>query len=230
MSELKAAAGRVITKVKMNEKDSYTFSNGTKIALQRNTERFDKNYTHISQGEVIDSEYIPKGATIYFHHNATHDTFRIFNYNTLNAKEIADDIRYFSILESECYLWRMGNGPLQPLKGFVTGLRVFVPYNGILSGIEPKQMKDTLYITSGHLAGQVVRTLRSCDYEIIFQGLSGREERVIRCRHYEDEEGDREEIVAIDHGATKKVKEDKLLIGLSVSDCKPLKELQNVNT
>jgi hypothetical protein len=230
MNELKAVEGRVIAKVKMNEKDSHTFSNGTKIALQRNTERFDKNYTHISQGVVVSSDYIPAGAIIYFHHNSTHDTFKIFNYNSLSAQDIADEIAYFSIPENDCFLWREGEGPIQPLKGFVTALKVFIPYTGILQGIDPKEMKDTLYITSGEYTGIVVRTLRSCAYEIIFQGLANREERVIRCRHFENEEHEREEIICIDHGTTKKVLNGEYHIGLSISDCKPLKSLQNATS
>lgn len=251
MSELKAATGRVITKVRMNDKDSFTFENGTKIALQRNTERFDKNYTHISQGEVIDSDYIPKGATVYFHHNATHDTHRIFNYKVLNSAEIAEDIRYFSIPENQCFLWRKGDGEIQPIKGFVTALRVFKPYAGIMQGVEPEKLKNTLYVTSGELAGQVVRTLKACDYEIIFQNLKGREERIIRCRYSEDpnfwkieynellrsgmkEEdarnaANRDEIIAIDHTATQKVINGHLFIGLTTTDCKPLNELYHVH-
>jgi hypothetical protein len=223
MSNLKAAKDHVIVKVKMDEKDSYTFESGMKIALQRDTENFDKKYTTISQGLVIHSEYIPAGATIYFHHNATHEMYELFNYRPVSGNEIASNIKYFSIPENQCFLWREGNGQPQPLKGFVTALRVFKPYKGILQGIEPTLLKNTLYVTSGELLGKVVRTLKACDYEVIFNNLQGREERIIRCRHFEDDEhNDREEIIAIDNGATKKVEKGELYLGLSTSDAKPL--------
>lgn len=233
MSKLTHVDGRVIVKMKMNEKDSFTFFNGTKIALQRNTENFDRTYVAISQGTVISSDYAPIGATIYFHHNASHDSNKIFDYNTLNAQEIADQIYYFSILENECYLFRIGDGPIQPFKGYATALRIFEPYNGIFQQISetgnpvipPKKMKDALYITSGEYKGKVVRTLRSCDYELIINGPTGREERYIRIRHFEDvADHEREEIIAVDHGATKKVNIGQILIGLTELDAKSVKE------
>ena len=42
-NELKHVKGSVITRVKMDEKDSHTFSDGTKIILERDRENFDKN-------------------------------------------------------------------------------------------------------------------------------------------------------------------------------------------
>ena len=175
----------------------------------------------------MDAEYIPAGAIIYFHHNATHAMFEIFNYKTISGGEIAANVKYFSIPEDQCYLWRIGDGPLEPLRGFVTALRVFAPYTGILQGIEPKKLKDTLYITSGKLKGQVVRTLKACDYQIIFQDINGRENNIIRCRHWDHADEEREEIVAIDNGATKKVIAGELYVGIEISDAKPLKSLQN---
>jgi hypothetical protein len=230
MQELKHVKGSVITKVNTDFKNSHRFSDGTTIRLERDRNRFDKNYTTISQGEVVDAEYIPAGATIFFHHNASHEMYRIYNYKTISGGEIASNIQYFSIPEDQCYLWRIGEGPAEPLRGFVTALRVFKPYTGVIHGIEPAKLKNTLYITSGKLKGQVVRTLKACDYEIIFNNLAGVEERVVRCRHWDYSDEEREEIVAIDNGATKKVNAGELHIGLTVTDCKPLKSLQNAST
>lgn len=229
MNSLKAGAGRVIVKVKMDEKDSYTFESGLKIAIQRNTENFDRKYTSISQGEVIDSEYIPQGSTVYFHHNGTHENNRIYNYKTLNAEDIANEIRYYSIPEQECFLYRIGDGELLPLRGFATALRVFKPYAGILQGIEPTLLKNVLYLTSGEMKGKVCHTLKACDYQLTVL-VDGRDRNIIRVRDAGFHEEHREELVAINHAYTKQVKEGKLYVGLTVSDCKPLKELQNVNT
>jgi hypothetical protein len=79
-----------------------------------------------------------------------------------------------------------------------------------------------LYITSGNLTGKVVHTLKACDYEIIYMGTKGFEERIIRCRHFEDEINEREEIIAIDRELTKRVSRGDLLIGISSFDAKSI--------
>lgn len=223
MNELKAAAGRVIVKVKMDEKDSYTFQSGLKIAIQRNTENFDRKYVAITQGEVIDSEYIPKGATVYFHHNGSHENNHIYNYKSLNSQDIANEIRYFSIPEGECFLYRVGDGELLPLKGFATALRVFKPYKGILQGIESSLLKNVLYLTSGTLKGKVCHTLKACDYQLTVL-VDGRDRNIIRVRDAGQVEEQREELVAINNAYTQQVKGGGLYVGLTTSDCKPLKE------
>jgi hypothetical protein len=110
-----------------------------------------------------------------------------------------------------------------PLKGFATGLRVFIPYKGVIEGIPNEQIKNVLYITSGEFKGKVVHTLKACDYEIIFIGTKGVEERIIRCRHFEDECNEREEIVCVDQYLTDKVNKAELLIGISENKSQTLK-------
>lgn len=229
MELLKAAKDHVVVKVDMDFKNSHTFLDGTKIRLERDTNEFDKKYTTISQGEVIHSDYIPAGATVYFGHNSTHAMYELFNYKQVSGEQIASNIKYFSIPENQCYLWQEGDGKPQPLKNLVTALRVFKPYTGILQGIEHTILKNTLYITSGELKGKVVRTLKACDYEIIYNNPKGREERIIRCRHFEDEYSEREEITCIDNGSTQKVVEGKLYVGISTSDAKPLNSPTHAN-
>ena len=89
-------------------------------------------------------------------------------------------------------------------------------------GIEPTIVKDVLYITTGEFKDNVVHVLKAADYEIIYQGKDGREERVIRCRHFEDDYNEKEELVAIAHDLTDKVKSGELLIGLSTKDAKQI--------
>ena len=57
-------------------------------------------------------------------------------------------------------------------------------------------------------------TLRSSDYEIIFQNEKGREERVIRLRYHNGQDTERNEVVAIDDYLTEEVKNGNILIGL----------------
>jgi hypothetical protein len=164
---------------------------------------------------VVDAEYIPRGVEILIHPNAINDTNKIFGFG-----EDMTTVRYYSIPEEQCYLWKDNESQWQPLKNYATGLRVFKEYQGPIVGIEPEKIKDVLYITSGELKGKVVKTLKACDYEIIYMGKDGREERIIRCRHFENEINEREEVIAIDKQLTKEVKDKNLMVGVSKSDAK----------
>lgn len=225
MSALKCVKNRIIVAVNLEEKNSHTFSDGTKIKIERNYDNFDRKYVAPVQGIVIDSEYIPKGAKVLFHHNGCHPTNQIFNYKNLSGNETSSDIKHFSIADEHCYLWSMKDDEWNPAKGFATGLRVFKPYKGFLHGIEPTQISNVMYITSGDLKGKVCHTLKAADYTVIFQNSKGRESRILRCRHWDDEENDREEIVAIDAGLTKKVDLGEYHVGLTKSDAKPINEI-----
>jgi negative regulator of sigma E activity len=90
-----------------------------------------------------------------------------------------------------------------------------MPYEGKLSGIEPSLVSDVLYVTTGEFSGKIVHTLKACDYEIIFQDTNGQEGRLIRFRHFPDEENEREEVIAIDDYLTDKLNRGELLVGLT---------------
>ena len=234
MGKLTHPQGRIIIKMDMQGKNSHTFEDGTKIALVRQVENFDRKYTEPILGVVVSAEKIPPGAEVLVHPNSTHDTNRIWNYNQLSGSEIANEINFYSIPESQCYLWRTINPQWQPYEHiYATGLRVFKPYKGILHGIEPTHLKDYLYVTSGSYQGQVVKTLRACDYELIFNDTNGREKRLIRFRpdgdytslnpaHHREPE-----IIAIMHEMTSMVNDGDLYVGLTKSDCRSINQLQN---
>jgi hypothetical protein len=119
-------------------------------------------------------------------------------------------------------MWREGKGSIwNALNNFVTGLRIFEPYIGILQGIDATLIKNKIYITSGGLAGNVVATVISSDYEIIYQDDDGTEGKIIRLRYYPDG-NDRNEIIAIEPELTDKVKSGYLLVGYNISDAKKL--------
>lgn len=224
--ELKAVSGRVVCSINLEGKNQHTFSNGVTIRLERQYDNFNSRETQPVNGIVIDAEHIPQGAEVLIGHNSAHDVNRIFDYTNLSGEEVASDVKYYSIPESECFLWRMGTGEWQPTNSFATALRVFRPYEGSLEGIGHQQLKDILYCTSGELKGKVVSTLKACDYEIIFQNEKGQEERKIRFRPLGDDETKREpEAIAILLHETKQVEYGVLLVGISPSDAKPLKQL-----
>lgn len=231
MQQLRHVVNRIVVSVNMESKNSHKFSDGTEIRLERKYDCFDQKYTQPVNAIVVSAENIPEGSEILIHHNSTHDTNRVFNYTSLSGDDIASNVRYFAIPESEAYAWYNGVEWL-PLPGFDFALRIFRPYKGILDGIEPTVIKDCLYVTTGEYRGIVCRTLRACDYTIIFQDTNGREGNIIRFRSKDvigdDKKVVREmEIVAIDHVLTRDIQNGDLIAGITKSDAKPIKELVN---
>lgn len=219
---LKHVEGRVVIKVDEESKNSFRFEDGTTIRLERNWNNLNKRETAAVNAWVISGEGIPEGVEILIHHNAIHDSYRIFNYTPLSGEEIASNWKYYAIPQDMCYLYREGE-EWQPLPGFATALRVFVPYGGIIEGVPPKKLKNVLYITKGDYEGNVVHTLVACDYEIVCQGANGREQRVIRCLPNGDEKTGKEpEVIVVDHTLTERLKRGELYVGLTETDAKPL--------
>ena len=216
--------GKIIVRVNHEGKNSHKMEDGTVLRLERGWNNLNKRETSPVNAHVVSGEGIPAGAEILISHNGVHETFRITNHGQLSGQKIADRIEYYSIPEDNAFLWLDGD-VWKPVKGFATGLRVFRPYSGPLVGIDPKKIKDTLLVTSGALTGKICHTLRAADYCVIFQDITGREGQVIRFRHSDDEEIEREEIVCINHGLTKEYNAGKLLVGLTETDCKPIKKL-----
>jgi hypothetical protein len=217
--------GRIIVQVDMEYKNSVAFADGTKIRLERKYDNFDQKYTQPVNAIVISGKDIPEGSEILIHHNATHATNFIHNYKPLSGKNEASDIKYYSILETEAFAWRNGD-EWQPLPGYDFALRVFRPYFGPLDGIEPTQIKNTLYLTTGEYKGLICHTVKAADYEIIFQDTNGRERRLLRTRTNGDPKRQmEEEVVAINHKLTEELYDGKIYVGLNKSDAKPVNEL-----
>lgn len=214
MIQLQAVEGKVIISVDLESKNSHTFSDGTKIRLERQYNNLNRRETHPVNATVISGEGMKSGSQILIHPNMTHETYRIYDYAPLSGIIEGSDIKYYSIPEEQCYAWLDGD-TWKPLKNFDFALRVYIPYAGLVDGIEPTLVKDVLYVTTGEFNGKVVHTLKSCDYEIIFQGPNGQEDRLIRFRHFPGQEHEREEVIAVDEYLTEKVNNKKLIIGLS---------------
>lgn len=214
MIQLQAVEGKVIISVDLESKNSHTFSDGTKIRLERQYNNLNRRETHPVNATVISGEKMKSGSQILIHPNMTHETYRIYDYAPLSGIIEGSDIKYYSIPEEQCYAWLDGD-TWKPLKNFDFALRVYIPYAGLVDGIEPTLVKDVLYVTTGEFNGKVVHTLKSCDYEIIFQGPNGQEDRLIRFRHFPGQEHEREEVIAVDEYLTEKVNNKKLIIGLS---------------
>ena len=221
--KLRAPKNKVVIKVDLESKNYHTFSDGTKIRLERQFDNFNLRHVKPVNAYVIDGAGIPEGSEILIHHNATHDTYRIFNYVGY-TDDASSSIKYYSIPEDQCYVWRENvDSPWKPFKNFITGLRLYKPYNGALEGIKPEKIKERLYVTSGELKGKVVITLIASDYQIIFQNENGVEESIIRARYF-PEGNERNEIIGIDLDLTNSVNKGDILIGLSDTDAKKIDE------
>lgn len=222
---IKYVPGRVIVKVDIEGKNSHMFSDGTKIRIERGFNNLDRKHTEQVLGEVVSSENIPKGAMILFHHNAIHPVNQINNHSQISGSDIASSIRLFSFREDECFIWKMpGEKQWNPIKGYGTCLYLFEPYVGPLLGIEPKKIKDILYIAKGSdYDGNACNCLHATGMPIIFVNEKGVEETIIRFRTYQGY-SDREEIIAINHEMTERVKKGEIYVGTNKSDCKPIKE------
>ena len=221
MKATQATWKRIFCSIDKDYKNHHTFDNGTTIRQERFRNEFDRRITQPVNGTVIQSHFIPSGAECLLHHNAAHATYEIFDYKELDGSFLSGNLRYFSIPESECYAWRI-DGDWQPCHGFAFGLRVFKPYTGSLSSILPIQVKNKLFITSGEYAGKVAMTAGHSDYEIVFRDRNGKEQKLIRLRHFEEPENIREEIFSIDHETTDKVLNNEYLIGFSPVQCQKL--------
>ncbi len=216
---LKCVYGRVVLKVNTEAKNEHRFANGTIIRRERKFNNFNFREVNPSSGVVISSDNMPTGAEVLFDYTCMTDSYRIFSCNSGS-----EDVLYYSIKETDCFAWRMGNEEWKPAKECEFGLRVFKPYEGILLGIEPKVIKNVMYITTGKLKGNICQTIRASDYQIIFNGDDGKEANLIKIVHSEKENFDKEEIILINHELTEQLKNNKLLIGLSPTDCKILNE------
>lgn len=221
--ELKHLPGRVVVKVNVESKNQHRLTESLTIRRERQYNNFNRRETEPVNCVVISSEYVPTGAEILVGHNALHETNKILDYTPLCGAAESSDIRYYSLPEDDCFAWRNPEtGRMEPMKGYQFGLRIFEPYDGIIGGIAPTLVKDKLYVTTGDLAGQVVGVLTASDYQIVFQGVDNREDTLIRFRHSDTEELEREEVIYIDHEATGKVKSGEFIVGYEIKDAKAI--------
>lgn len=217
---LKHPDGRVIVKIDLEGKNSWRFSDGTTIRYERQFNNLNRRQTEPVNGICISGEGIKEGAEILVHHNAAEEINEILNYRQTSGSSI----RYYSIPVEQCFFWHDG-GTWQPLPPYETALRVFKPYKGLIQGVEPELLKDTLFVTSGELKGEVVRTIKAADYQVVFQDINGKEGNIIRFRPNGDERTKREpEAVAVLNEVTGKVNSGEYLVGYELSDAKKLND------
>lgn len=222
---LKAAPQRILLKVDTDFKNNYSLTKDVTIRLERNVENLNHRETMPVQGICMeDRPDVPREAMVIVNHNSFHPSNQIFNHSELSGEEIASGIGLFAVPESECYLWKTKDmEDWQPMKGFAIAERVFEPYKGILHGMPHTKIKDTLYVKTGYYKGKIVRTLKATDYEMVFRGDDGKEQRLIRFRTFYPEPNEREEVLFIDEALTTRLKNGEIFVGLTETDCTALK-------
>jgi hypothetical protein len=216
---INAPKDRVILLCDLNKKNWHSLGEGLNFKLNRDIEQLNYRIKNNVNGIVVsDNGKIPKGAEVIFNYLCLHDVNRIFG---LDEDIEFDDVHYYSIMESDCYIWRENKDQeWQSCLGYCLAEKVFTPYKGSFIGVEPTELKDYAYITSGDLKGKVVKVLKGSLYEMVFQQENNREGNIIRIRHWDNEFNEREEIVAISHELTDQVNKGELLVGLTPSKAK----------
>lgn len=199
---MKATQGNVLVRMDLTQKERYKFSNGQEIYISRGHE-YNLRLDNPNVAEVIHSEKIPAGSIVLMHHNAVHDTYKVF--------EIKDE-NVYSVPSDMIFLYDNGYGWIQN-EGFVISQRIFKPYEGLIIGMQPELVKNRLYILKGLYEGKCVVTLDNAAYRIVYF-LEGREHSIIRTRI--------REIVAEDVELGKKIEVGEYLVGTTAKDAAKL--------
>lgn len=209
---VKSIKGKTYIRIDTEKKNSHRFADGTELKLARGWNNLNGREVSPVQGICEYSDIIPKGAEVIVHYTTVqNDTYKVFDERLISGEDIAKGIFLYSIPNDYIFLYRCDNEEdWMPLKGFQIAHRVFQPT--IMDAkvyIPTKVINDRLYISKGTYEGNCLITAKACDYELVFQGRNGQEERVIRMKD------DYFECLAIDDGMTEKIKKGELLIGLN---------------
>lgn len=216
---MRAIKGNVIIRMNVLQKTKYALTDECVIEIVKGFD-FNLRQDRASFGYIIDGEGFKEGAEVVCHYLALEPNYLVEGENILTEIEKRNGYKVLSIPYDMCFAINEGNG-WTPCKDFLLTQRIFLPYNGKLTGIEHQLVKNRMFVVSGFdeegeidLSGKCVVTLENSDYEIIWHNSKSREERLIRTRG--------REITAIDEGLTRKIKTGKYLIGLAPNNCKTL--------
>ena len=224
---MKALRKFAIIKINVKQRETYAFENGTEI-FQATGYEFNLRKDRGGRGYCVSCDGIPKGAQILVNYLAMEASYDMpYQREILTEEEIKEGFQLRNIPQDMIFCY-MENGEWQSFGQVLITKRLFREYKGPLVGIAPEVVKNRLYIVKGKdtwdgeekdLSGLVCAVTLNSDYEAHFHNEQHRPDSVIRTLH--------REIEAIDYGLTKEVEEGKLLVGHSLQDAKPLKELVN---
>jgi hypothetical protein len=195
---LKHADKRIVVKVDTDSKNNYMFDNGIILRLFPKTSQFDGRFFQPTNGIVISADDIPENAEVLLEHNATHETNCI-----VEMKDENPNIKYYSVPEMQCYVWRKmeyidyvrhgykcGGGMMgawQPTRYYEIGERVYKPYKGVMQNVKPELIKNTLLIKTGKYKNKIVHTLKDSGYIIIYQDTNGKPNQILTVFNIKDD-------------------------------------------
>jgi len=218
---MKAIRGQIIMKMDVTQKMKYRLTDDVTIQIEKGY-NFNLREDRSSMGYVIDGDSLPVGAKLLCHHLSIEESYRIWDESILTEEEKKEGFKVFSIPIDMAFCYMVENEWV-PCKNFLITKRIFKPYNGVLVGIEPKVVKNRLFILKGvdewdgevtDLSNKVCIVTENSDYQIIWHDTDNREYSLIRTRH--------RELMGVDEGMTNQVKSGTLLVGYTVSDCEKL--------
>jgi hypothetical protein len=211
---------RTLVIVDKNYKDRVLLGDsGVVLERPRNYDNLNNRITQPIQGFVVNDSELPSGAEILCHHNSFQDTNKLFTFENDFEEQ---GFGLYSIPKLETFVYRFDSKEWKPCNGFILGLRVFKPYKGVLIGVEPKELKNYLYVTSDcALKSKVIKTVHAALYPIVFNDENYNEQTIIRVRHFPNEQDHpREEVICVMNDMTKQVKKGELLVGIDKTNCK----------
>lgn len=218
---MRAIRGKVLVKIDTKQKEKLAFNGGTLI-IERGY-NFNRREDYPSMGGVIDGEGLPAGAEILLHHNVSEAAYNVEGETLLTDEERAEGYRVFSVPADMCFCYKVEGGEWTPCKHFLLTKRIFKPYEGLMTGIEPAQVKNRMYVTKGidtwddevtDISGRVMVVTENSDYQIIWHDKEHKEQTIIRTRH--------RELLAFDEGMQNDIEKGKYLVGVTLKDAKKI--------
>lgn len=218
---MKALRNKVIVKIDTKQKERYALGNGAILEIERGY-NFNLREDRPSLAECIDGENLPAGADVLINYLALEPNYHVDSEQILTNEEKEQGYKILSIPKDMVFCYKEKNEWI-PCEDYLLTERIFKPYNGKLVGIMPEVIKSRLYIVKGfdkwdgekkELSGKVCAVTLNSDYEVIWNNKNNMEERLIRTMH--------REILAVDDGMLKDLKNGKYLIGLSPANCKKI--------
>ena len=220
----------ILLKMNTRQKERYALTDNIEIHIERSY-NFNLREDRSSMGYIVNGRGLTKGHQALCHHLTIESGNEVTAETILTDDEKKIGFKVFSVDKDMVFATSLDGIEWHPCKDFLITFRIFKPYKGKLKGIEPTVLKDRMYIIKGvdefedeitDLSDKVACTTANSDYQIIWHNEKNREQSLIRTRS--------REILAIDNGMLEDLKKGKLLIGLTVTDCKTYKEYINANS
>lgn len=219
---MKAIKNFVLIKIDVTQKEKYALTKDVTIQIIKGFS-FNLRVERSSMGYVIDGEGLPHGSKLLINYLGLEPTYHVPNYNYLTEEEVKEGYKVINIPKDMAFAYNSGTGWI-PCEDYLITLRIFKPYKGLMTGIEPQIVKNRMFVVAGYdnydgektdLSGLVAVTTPNCDYHITYHDTDNKQYDLMRSMN--------REIEAIDYDMTEKLNNGELLIGYSPNDCKTLK-------